>query len=245
LGLLVAAACVVTGRAAAQPPPAATFDVAVPECESDTEPFPYSCAYDYVDSDAKPSSGSWLGATSGGEIPMADLQIARSGYDGENQAWARIWYFVLVRSAELPPPVPLVPLVVRLRGQVDGALADGELPAILQAYAGSLLGTDPPVQGDAQIDARFSTFAEFDVTETVLVAPNTPFEVQVDATIRSSPGGGSGQVAGQAVADPEFWIDPSFPYAAAFSVETSANLWAIFFDGFESGSSSAWSLTTP
>jgi hypothetical protein len=215
------------------------------ECDSRELPYPISCAVSHQTQDPTcPGQYAGSGLTSGGSVPAADVQASMSGCYGRSTGLARILYAAVVRSNEEPPPTTQVPLVVRIRGH---ASASGGGTATTEAEATatvSVLG----VTGDASASSsplNAPPYDEFDVTETVVVDVGTIFTADVLADVTLFAGGDHGQAEGQAVADPEITIDPTFPWASAFRVEYSPNIDALFIDGFEADSFIGWSATEP
>jgi hypothetical protein len=199
-------------------------------------PYPYSCEYDIVSQFGQVSARS---ATSGGALPMADVQIDASGQGANGIAYASVRYWVLARPTGAVPGGTQVPLRIRGAGEVtvtsgsSNLLALGRVQIMFQdAGASVLAGTETAI---------------LDFDETVLVTPNVPLEViilaEVDLQIQDPDQPGSGN--GQAVVDPEIVIDPDFRLADQFELELSPNLWAVFIDGFENGGTTVWSGAAP
>ncbi len=220
------------GRLLAQAPAASyvayTFpgQVCVP---GNTAPFPFSCEYDIT---TPTFSFSGRAATTGGLLPTADVQHAVTG-SGRVHTRAAVIYNVVVRPVGAPPPGAQVPL--RIRGAGEVTVSSGS--SLQQATGGVHImgwGAGAAAQGG-------SDTASLNVDEIVTVTPNAALEVRVIAWVDHVFGveGVSGE--GQAVVDPEIVIDPAFPDAADYFLEFSENLWAIFTDGFETGSLSGWS----
>lgn len=199
-------------------------------------PYAHTCAYD---SQTPNSSIHLLAQNSGGAVPMADVQAATSGLlvFGPT-ATSDVEYAVVLRSRQQPPPVSLVPVFVHMRGEasVSGALpcsatASARVSAFAYTRTASASTNGPPSAG-------------FDLTLPYNVEPDVPFIASVRATTQVGGYTDCG-AEGQAVADPVFTVDPTFPWADYFFFEYSPNLAAVFIDGFESGTTELWSEVAP
>jgi len=215
------------------------------ECDSRELPYPVSCAVSHQTQDPTcPGQYAGSGLTSGGAVPAADMQASMSGCYGQTMGLARVIYSAVVLGNQDPPPVTQVPLVVRIRGHAS-ASGGGTAESDAEATANVLvLG----VTGDASASSsplNAPPYDEFDVTETVVVDVGAVFTADVRAYVTLFAGGDHGQAEGQAVADPEITIDPTFPWASSFRVEYSPNIDALFIDGFEGTSFIGWSATEP
>jgi hypothetical protein len=217
-------------------------------CPLYEELFPYSCAVDYQWSNpdtgaAFAYSASYL--TSGGARPTADIQASASGDTGiHHLALAYVRYSVVVRATADPPPVDEVPLRFRMRGHVSASAA-GHAQANATAAASTAVLFH--FSASAAVDAYESTGPltdEYDVVESLVVAPGEVLEIHVAADTRLLPWT-DGTTEAQALADPEIEIDPTFPWASSFYLETSFNLDALFLEDLERGTVDRWSDAFP
>jgi len=177
-------------------------------------------------------------------VPAADVQASMTGCYAQTDGLARVVYSAVVRSNQDPPPATEVLVIVRIRGHASASAGGNGLADATATANVSVLG----VTGDATASSsplNAPPYDEFDVTQTVLVDVGAIFEADVYADVTLFAGGDHGQAEGQAVADPEIAVDPSFPWASSFHVEYSPNLDALFIDGFEGTAFTGWAAAAP
>jgi hypothetical protein len=206
-------------------------------CPLQPLPYPESCAYDSQGQDYQISLAA---QNSGGSIPMADAQGSASGavYLNDRSALSSVDYTIVLRSSMRAPTGQLVPILARLRGD---ATASATPPCTSAAEASSRVGS---VQRTARALSTAANHSEFDEEVMLHVLPDAPFTARVSADVAVTSFAGCG-ADGQAVADPELRVDPTFPGAENFYFEYSRNLDAIFIDGLESGTTELWSAVSP
>lgn len=200
--------------------------------------FPNQCDYDWQSPDAQ---FSFSGLTSGGNRPMADVQVATEGFHTHPPTGvARVDYAVIVVSNAQPPPASQVPVHALVRGVAE-ATSTNPPNCVAHARAYMNIGT---TTWTIEAHAPGEPYAELIFTANLQMVPGTPLPVWVAGWVNAASDNDCSAEA-QAIADPEFSIDPTFPFADQFHLEFSPNLDALFIDGFATGTTEHWSEVAP